>query len=95
MITKIQTSEDVNVFAKQLIAEGVSFHPDNDFNDIINLETNESTYSPEEAQKRNELMSQCFAICEKEGLDIYDISMEITLVETGLDKLVPLPSQPY
>jgi hypothetical protein len=33
MITKIETTEDVKAFAKQLITEGVSFQPDDDFND--------------------------------------------------------------
>ena len=31
MITKIITIQDVKDFAKQLTAEGVSFHPDDDF----------------------------------------------------------------
>jgi len=95
MIAKIQTSEDVRNFAKQLIAEGINFHPDDDFHDTIDLETDKPTYSSTEADLRNELMSQCFEVCEQDGLDIYDISMEVTLKETGLDKVIPLPSQRY
>ena len=37
-------------------------------------------------------MEQCFEVCEKNGVDIYDFSMEIYLKETGLDKFIPLPS---
>lgn len=37
MITKIETSEDVKIFAKQLIQEGVSFYPDDDFNDYVDF----------------------------------------------------------
>ena len=37
MITKINTAEDVKTFAKQLISEGTSFHPDDDFNNYINM----------------------------------------------------------
>ena len=37
MIAKIQTVKDVKTFAKQLIAEGVSIHPDDDFNDYVNF----------------------------------------------------------
>ncbi len=95
MIKKITTTKDVEQFVKSLNAQGVSFHPDGDFSEIINLETGKPTYSSEEAEKRNLLMAQCFEICEKEGLDIYDISMEVTLKETGLDRFIPLPSQPY
>lgn len=40
-------------------------------------------------------MEQCFEVCEKEGVDIYDIMLEVSLIETGMDKFIPLPSQPY
>lgn len=92
MIEKIQTLADVSAFAKQIIGEGVSFHPDDDFNDYINFETKDPCYSKAEAEKRNALMSKCSEICEKEGADIYDIMLEVTLVETGWDKFIPLPS---
>lgn len=39
MIIKINTVEDVKTFAKQLTSEGISFHPDDDFNNYINMET--------------------------------------------------------
>jgi len=94
MITKIETSEDVKTFAKQLIAEGVSFHPDDDFNDYVNFKEDKPCYTKEEAYLRNELMSSCFDVCEKEGVDIYDVMLEVTLIETGMDKFIPLPSQP-
>lgn len=95
MITKIETTEDVKAFAIQLIAEGVSFHPDDDFYDYVNFKENKPTYTKEEADSRNELMSICFEVCEKEGVDIYDVMLEVSLIETGMDKFIPLPSQPY
>ena len=95
MLKQITTTKDVAAFAKQLIKEGVSFHPDDDFNDYINLETKEPTYTKNEADFRNELMNQCFSICEKNGIDIYDTMNEVALKETGLDKFIPLPSTPY
>ena len=45
MIIKIETTEDVKAFAKQLIAEGVSFHPDDDFNDYVNFKEDKPTYT--------------------------------------------------
>ena len=93
MITQIQTSGDVQTFAKQLIAEGVSFHPDDDFNDYVNFKENKPCYSKEEADLRIDLMNNCFEVCEKEGVDIYDLMLEVTLAETGMDKFIPLPSQ--
>lgn len=93
MIAAIQTIEDIKIFAKQIIDEGVSFHPDDDFNDYVNLKTNKPCYTTEEAEIRNNLMNECFNICDKEGVDIYDTMLEVTLTETGLDKFIPLPSQ--
>lgn len=95
MIAQIQTSEDVKTFAKQLIAEGVSFHPDDDFNDYVIFKEDKPCYSKEEADLRNELMNNCFEVCENEGVDIYELMLEVTLIETGMDKIIPLPSQPY
>lgn len=95
MITKIETADDVKAFAKHLIAEGVSFHPDDDFNDYVNFKENTLTYTKEEADLRNDLMKKCFEVCEKEGIDIYDVMLEVSLIETGMDKYIPLPSQPY
>jgi len=93
MITQIKTTDDAKAFAKQLITEGVSFHPDDDFNDYINFKGNKPCYSEQDADLRNALMSKCFIVCEKEGVEIYDLMLEVTLVETGMDKFIPLPSQ--
>ncbi len=95
MQKQIKTTNDVVAYAKQLIKEGANFHPDDDFKNYINLETNEPTYSAEEAELRNELMNQCFAVCEKNGVDIYDTMSEVALKETGLHKFIPLPSAAY
>lgn len=93
MITKILTIEDVKQFAKELTAEGLSFHPDDDFNDYINFTSGEPSYTREEAEIRNKLMNECFDVCENEGIDIYEVMMEEMLLESGLDKIIPLPSK--
>ena len=95
MIENITTTKDVATFAKQIIEEGVSFHPDDDFNDYVFFKENKPCYSKEEAEGRNRLMEQCFEVCEKEAVDIYSLMLEVTLIETGMDKFIPLPSQPY
>lgn len=92
MLTHIQNLKDVAAFAKQLIAEKVSFHPDDDFNDYIFFDTRKSCYSKDDAFKRNKLMDDYFTVCEKEGADIYNLMLEVTLKETGMDKFIPLPS---
>lgn len=92
MITHIQNLKDVAAFAKQIIAEKVSFHPDDDFNDYIFFNTGKPCYTKVEAAKRNKLMEECFSVCEKEGEDIYNLMLEVTLLETGMHKFIPLAS---
>jgi hypothetical protein len=76
MIHKIENIEDVAIFFTELFNEGVSAHPDDDFNDYINYETKEATYTIEEAMLRNELMNSSFIICEKANADIYELMFE-------------------
>lgn len=92
MITNIETANEVKEFAKQLINEGVNIHPDVDFNDYVSIKTNTATYTKEEADLRNDLMNQCFEVCEKEGIDIYDTMHDVTLTETGMDQLIAIQS---
>jgi hypothetical protein len=77
MIQEIKSIEDVKTFFRQLLAEDLNFHPDTPFEDYINGETRQDTYTPEEAALRNELLNQCFDVCEREGDDIYELCMEI------------------
>ncbi|MBL7810931.1 MAG: hypothetical protein JNL57_01795 [Bacteroidetes bacterium] len=92
MITQIKNPEDVSTFAKILIQEGVSFHPDDDFESYINFKTGLPLYTPEEAQQRDMLMNACFTICEENGIDIYDHMLETFLIETKMAEFIPLPS---
>jgi len=93
MKKEIKTTKDVVAFAKRLIKEGVNFHCDEDFKDYINLKTKEPIYATEEAELRNELMNQCFTVCEKNGADVYDTMGDVLLKETGLVKFIPLSTQ--
>jgi hypothetical protein len=73
---QITTLGDVVAFAKELIGEGTNFHCDDDFNDYINLQTKKPAYTQEEAGFRNELMQQCFIVCEANDVDIYEVMSE-------------------
>ncbi|MFC0513105.1 hypothetical protein ACFFGT_02800 [Mucilaginibacter angelicae] len=92
MIQEIHTIEDVEVFMRDLAKEGVNAHPDELFENYVNIKTNEPTFSAEDATLRNSLMERSFVICKDAGIDIYDFMQEIFLKETGLDKYIPLPS---
>jgi hypothetical protein len=92
MMLEIKNLWDVETFMKQLIAEGTNAHPDEDFNNYINIKSGEPSYTAVEVILRNALMEQAFEVCEAKGVDIYDVMHEIFLKETGLDKEIPLPS---
>ncbi len=89
MIQQINTLDDAAIFAESLLSEGLNFHPDENFNNYINLITNIPSYTEDEACKRNSLMKQCFEICNKQGVDIYAYMHNIALERTGLDKFIP------
>ncbi|MFP5436583.1 MAG: hypothetical protein ACLGH8_02225 [Bacteroidia bacterium] len=81
MIAQINSIGDVLVFFQSLYSEGVSAHPDDDFNDYINYETKEPTYTPNEATLRNELMDRSFKVCDEYHVDIYDLMTKVYSVD--------------
>lgn len=73
----ITTIEDVKAFAKYLTNDLLlNFHPDDDFSFYVNYETKEPIFSPEEAAKYNALMNECFDVCEKANVDVYEVMGE-------------------
>ena len=77
MTIKITSIEDVKAFANHLANDlHLNFHPDDDFSFYVNYETKEPTFSPEEAAKYNALMNECFDVCEKANVDVYDVMGE-------------------
>ena len=77
MIQEITNTEDIKTFFEELLAEGLNFHPDDPFEDYINYETKEPTYTEEEAALRNHLLEQAFDVCDRERHDIYELCIEI------------------
>jgi len=74
MIQEINTIQDVELFAFQLVNdENLSFHPDDNFSNYINLETQEPLYSDEEVSFLNKQMERSFDICNQFGADIYEL----------------------
>ncbi|MEI6143432.1 MAG: hypothetical protein WCP85_29420 [Mariniphaga sp.] len=65
MITKIQTSENVKGFAKQLVSEGLNFHPDDDFKDYITLNEGIPFYSTKDAEYNNHNIIDYFKVFER------------------------------
>ncbi len=81
MIHVIKTIDDVKTFFNGLLAEGLNFHPDDPFEDYINTETRQPTYTVADAAQRTCLLDQAFAVCEKESADIYELCIEIFMAD--------------
>jgi hypothetical protein len=79
--TKIRNIDDVKSFFTHLLdVESLNFHPDDDFENYICLEgphARTPSYTPEEAALRNAMMVECFEVCKRAGVDIYDIGYNL------------------
>lgn len=93
MLKEIKKVSDVKKFASLLTEEGINFHPDNDFSDYINLKTRKPSFSKIEIAHRNSLMKQCFYVCKKNKVDIYNVMCRVYLLKSGLNKLIQAPVQ--
>ena len=75
---EIKTKDDVVKYFSYLVEEQhLNFHPDTDFSEYVLCETGESTFNDEEIRYHNSLMDACFSVCEKAGVDIYEIGLQI------------------
>ena len=76
-IPNIATVEDVEHFVKYIYNDlGVNFHPDDEFNDIINIETGEKSFNSADAEMYNKLVDDCFDVCDKNDVDFYEIALK-------------------
>lgn len=78
MIEMIKTEKDLRDMLAEVIGYlGWAFHPDDPMTDYVNRETGELSYTPEEADRLDKLMDKAVDFCNQQGLDIYELSMEI------------------
>lgn len=72
----LQTVKDVETFFRHLVFERkVNFHPDDVFESYVNTETKEPSFSSPQCDVYNRLMDESFEVCDKEGVDIYEIGL--------------------
>ena len=75
---EIKNLQDVEKFLRYLIEPqglsiGMGFHPDDDFGDYIK-ENGERAFSDEDVATLNKFMNDCFAVCEQNDADIYELA---------------------
>ena len=73
----MKTIDDVRDFFEELKQQGVNFHPDDNFNNYVNVETGQPSFSTAQAAELNDKLDQAFEICEAEGVDIYELCLEV------------------
>lgn len=78
MVHTIKTENDLREMLTEVISYlGWAFHPDDPMADYVHRSTGEPSYSSDEAMRLDRLMDEAFAFCEKQGIDIYGLSMDI------------------
>ncbi len=76
--SKIATIDDVKEFFHHLVCEcNLNFHPNDRFEDYVSCGDGSNTFSQEECAVYNRLMDESFDVCEKNGVDIYAIGLEL------------------
>ena len=76
--TRITSVDDVKAFFHHLVNErNLNFHPDDRFEDYVSCGDGSNTFSQEECSVYNRLMDESFDVCEKNGVDIYAIGLEL------------------
>ena len=76
--TRITSVDDVKAFFHHLGNErNLNFHPDDRFEDYVSCDDGSNTFSQEECSVYNRLMDESFDVCEKNGVDIYAIGLEL------------------
>ena len=74
----IKSVEDVKTFFHHLVDERkVNFHPDDMFEDYVSCEGGINTFTLEECALYNRRMDESFKACDNNGVDIYEVGVEI------------------
>jgi hypothetical protein len=55
---------DVEEWFRRLVERGINFHPEETFEEMVNLKTGARTFSRKDARRLDELMDRANEICE-------------------------------
>lgn len=82
----IKTLEEVKGLSLYLYYEKhVAFHPEDPFEDYINTDDNNQCFTTEESIALNSRMEECFDVCQKEDVDIYNFMMQFSPIHSLMD----------
>ena len=81
----ILSVKDVAAFFHNIVFERkVNFHPNDMFEDYVSCEGGINTFTIEECAIYNRLMDESFAVCKKEGVDVYEIGLDELQTALGM-----------
>ncbi|MDO4194937.1 MAG: hypothetical protein Q4D33_02170 [Prevotellaceae bacterium] len=73
----ITTIAEVKAFFIEMVKiAGDEWHPDDSYSSYKDRKTKECLFTPEEIVECERLQSECFAVCDAKGVDIYDLGWE-------------------
>ena len=91
---EINHPKDVGRFFFWLVFDcKIYLHPEDNFADYVDMETGEPTFNDKQCDMYNEIMDECFEVCEKYNRDIFEIAMRVLRLHCycdGLDALAGL-----
>ena len=70
-----QSTNQVKEFFKHLLGMGIVFHPDTPFEDYV--QDGKRVFTDTECKRLDDLMFDCFWICKRKGVDIYQIAIDV------------------
>ena len=85
-LSHITNRNEVEQFANYLVnGLNINFHPDTPFEDYIEYDTKLSTFTPEDAAIGNQLMDECFEVCNKDDDEVYFIMGKYLFARIGIE----------
>ena len=74
----INVPEDVESFFRYIYRDfECMIHPDDDFSEVIDIQTENPFFTKEEVKVLNSYMDRCFRVCQFHHNDIYEIAFNI------------------
>jgi len=71
------TKRNLQDFIQACCSE-LNFHPDTDFSDYISMD-GAKCFEDEDCKTYNQRLSAAFEVCKEESIDIYSLTLKITL----------------
>ena len=74
-----ETVDDVREWFTALVVDcRIAFHPDDDLGEVVDVRTGKPLFLRSESQRLSEGLDDAFEICDRNGVDIYQLTLDVT-----------------